>query len=544
MNRFAAGLLPVVVLAITMGCPPPPPPPPPPPNPPNVFLTMDESNVIGDAVRGKVNVSGCKTVAQVQLLQGDTDAFVMDLNFTTSPTSFTVTPGFFSTLYPRTGIAAALTLKAKVVCDDGRTRTSQPVGVSFFPIASRYKTPTGEQIVTDNFVAEGGLGGTPTTFLGCALTSTGTELVRVNLAGEPIAFNNTLPFDCSLATEISERSTVTGTRWVLEPGQGAYAINSALQIQRVFTSVKTMRMGVGKKGSAVLWVDEGGTRNRIVKLDPVPSSTNEWEAEFVGIMNSNPLIDDGAGNSVWVTRWLFDIGTKRADIIPWQYDLNNGTVRNGVVNGLPAVIYTQQYPNNEASQPIMPEGVFSADGAFFTFPVISLSAQSSVIVSCSTGPGLCAGSAQHWITNPFPGILRAVVPFSNGNLYAAIGPYAVYFLSGQLGTVQNLQEVPLGPAGSQVVVGVQPGGGTDFYIMTGPDFGPGVGSGATEIIATEAPSAGELWRLTWGTGESSGNSMYIGVDDAQQVWIRVGTDLIKPLSNFDYRMARGPTVIP
>ena len=543
MNRSAAGGAVLVVLVLTTGCPEPTPPPPP-PNPPQVFLTMNESNFIGDAVRGKVNVSGCKTVAQVQLLQGD--SFLMDVNYTKSPTDFAVTPGFFSTIYPRTGIAASLTLKAKVVCDDARTNTSQPVGVSFFPIASRFAAGSGEQIVTDNFIAEGGLGGTPNTFLGCGRTNTGTALLRVNSAGEIIAFNDTLPFDCSLATEISERSLVTGTRWVLEPGAGAYAINTSLQIQRTYANIKTTRMGVGKKGSAVLWIDEGGTRNRIKKIDPVPASSNEWEAEFIGIMNSTPLVDDGAGNSVWVSRWQFDVGTKRADIVPWQYDLNTGAVRNGVVNGLPAVMYTQQYPNNEASQPIMPEGVFSADGAFFTLPVISLSAQSTVIISCATGPGLCeqGAMARHWTTNPFPGILRAVVPYSNGNLYAAIGPYSVYFLSAQLGVVQNLQEVPLRPAGSQVVVSLQAGAGTDFYILTGPDFGAGVPSYPTEIIATEAPGAGELWRLTYGSGENSANSMNIGIDDAQQVWVRVGADLIKPLPNLEYRMARGPTVIP
>ena len=38
--------------------------------------------------------------------------------------------------------------------------------------------------------------------------------------------------------------------------------------------------------------------------------------------------------------------------------------------------------------------------------------------------------------------------------------------------------------------------------------------------------------------------MNIGIDDAQQVWVRVGADLIKPLPNLEYRMARGPTVIP
>lgn len=540
MTRSAALLLVVAVAA----CDPEPPPPPPPPPPPQVFLTVNEANVIGDAVRGKVNVSGCKNVVQVQLLQGD--SFLTDVPFTTSPTDFVLQPGVFSSYYSRLGIAVPLTLKAKVVCDDGRTNNSQPVGVKFFPIAQRF-TAGGGQVVTDNFIAEGGLGGSANTFLGCEPTATGTRLVRVNTQGDPIAFNDTLPFDCSLATQISDRSTTTGTRWVLEPDQGAYAIDSALQIQRIFRDVKTKRMGVGPKGSAVLWVDGGGTRNRIYKIDPVPSSTNEWDAEFIGIMNSTPVIDDGAGASVWVTRWMFDIGTKRADIVPWRYNLNTGQLLNGVVNGLPAVILSQQYPLTSASEPIMPEGVFSPDGLFFTLPILSYDMAGNIrttVISCSTAFGVCEGMARRWTSPTFAGVLRAVVPYSNGNIYAVVGPYAVWFLTGQLGVVMNLGEVPLQPSGSLVVVGVQPGLGADFYVLTGPDLGPGVQSYAMEIIATDAPGSGELWRLEYGSGESSANAMYMGIDDAQQPWIRAGTDLIKPLPNTEYRVARGPTVIP
>ena len=537
--KLNAGVLLVVAVA---ACDPPPVIVPPPANPPQVFVTVTESNVIGDAVRGKVAVSGCKNVTQVQLLHQDT--FLMDVGFTRSPTDFVLAPGFFSNLYARLGIAASLTLKAKVVCDDGRTNTSQPVGVTFFPIARRFTAGSAGQLVTDNFIAEGGIGATPTTFLGCEPTGTGTRLVRLNSAGDVLAFNDTLPFDCTLSTKISERSSTTGTRWVLEPKQGAYAINGALQIQRVFRSVKTTRMGVGPKGSAVIWIDDDGTRNRIQKIDPVPSSTNEWTAEFLGIMNSDPVIDDGAGNSVWVSRWMFDIGTKVGDIIPWQYNLNTGQVLNGIVGGLPAVMLRQQYPLSSASQPIMPEGVFSPDGTLFTLPVISLDAMTTTIIKCSTGPGQCEQAARRFTSTAFPGILRAVVAYSRDNIYAAIGPFAVYFLNGQTGVVMNLGERPLQPSGSLVIVGVQPGLGSDFYVLAGPDLGPGVGSYAMEIIATDAPASGELWRLNYGSGESSANAMYMGVDDAQQPWIRVGTDLIKPLPNTEYRMARGPTVIP
>ena len=246
---------------------------------------------------------------------------------------------------------------------------------------------------------------------------------------------------------------------------------------------------------------------------------------------------------VWVTRWVFDIGTKRADIVPWKYDLNTGQVLNGVVNGLPAVILSQQYPVNSASEPIMPEGVFSADGAFFTLPVISLDAQTTTVISCSTAFGLCEGSARRWSSTQFPGILRAIVPFSAGNIYAVVGPYSVWFLNGQLGSVLNLGERPLVPGGSNVVVGVQPGLGADFYVLTGPDFGTAP-SFPMEIIATDAPASGELWRLQYGAGDNSANAMNMGIDDNRQPWIRVGTDLIKPLPNNEYRAARGPTVLP
>ncbi len=297
----------VLLLALAFcGCPEEMMPPPPPP-PPAVFLTMNESNIIGTSVKGKVNVSGCKNVVQVQLLQGD--SFLADVNYSKSPTDFELPPGLFSALYSRLGIAASLTLKAKVTCDDARTNTSQPVGVKFFPIANRFIEATGAQIVPDNFVAEGGIGGSANTFLGCVQTTTGTTIARVNRLGEPLNFIDAMPFPCSLGTQISEASLVSGTRWVLEVGVGAFAIrNSDLQVQKVFRDNKTTRIGVGPRGSAVVWVDETG-RSRVHKLDPVVSTSNDWlyptdfitPVRLIGIMNSNPVIDDGAGRAVWLS---------------------------------------------------------------------------------------------------------------------------------------------------------------------------------------------------------------------------------------------------
>lgn len=536
----------VVLAALLAACDPPPTVTPPPANPPQVFLTVTESNVIGGAVTGKINVSGCKAVAQVQLLHQDT--FLVDVPFPKSPTDFSLPAGTFSNLYSQLGIAAPLTLKAKVICDDGRTNSSQPVGVKFFPIANRFKSADGAMLVPDNFIAEGGLGGTANTFLGCVYAPTGTTIARVNTRGEVLAFLAAMPFNCSLATQISERSTVTGTRWVFEPGVGVFAIDSNLTRLRTVINSTVKRIGVGKRGSAVIWVDEEATRNRIQKLDPMVGSTNEWEQPFIGIMSADPLIDDGGTTpSVWVMRWLYDLGTHKADLVPWQHNLNNGQLLNGVqsLGNVPAVMLSQQFPLDSTSQPIVPQGVFSPDGRFYTVPLISLDGQTSTITACSTAPsnGLCEGTSRRWTSPLLSGYFRLVVPFSQGNLVAVVSPQAVYFLNNQLGSILNLGEVPLQPTGSLQVLGVQPGLDTDFYVFTGPDLG-GTASYPMEIIATDAPGAGELWRLEYGSGESSGNGLFLGVDEAKQVWIRAGTDLIKPLPNAEYRMARGPTMVP
>lgn len=555
MLRTAGACL--VALA-TLACDPPPTPDGGvPANPPQVFLTVTEPNVIGDAVHGKVNVSGCKKVAGVEILQQT--GRLLTLENVNGPTDFTLPAGSFSTLYPQLGIAAALTLKAKVTCDDGRTNTSQPVGVSFFPIAQRFKASDGNMVVPDQFIAEGGFGGNPTTFLGCTPTDQGATVVRVDTAGTLLDMvDPSRVFACSLNAQISERSAVTNYRWVFEPNVGAYAIeNSTLDLGNEIRNSKTQRMGVGSKGTAVFWINETGTQNRIEARSPSGTVTN-WSAKLAPdcIVNADPLVDEVA-NVVWISCWEFNMGSgmRYADIVPHKFKLTDdgqlpaaGTLLNAIMNGAPAVLLRQQYPLNEISEPIIPQGFFSVDGRTFVFPSYLVDTQqitNTVILSCSTDPGLCEGSTQRrWATVNIPGMLRMVVPYSSGNIYAAIGPWSVYFLGAQLGNVINLGGQPLRPSGTQLVVGAQPGGGADFYVLTGPNLGDGVPSYATEIIAVDTPQAGELWRLNWGSGESSGNAMYIGLDANNQTWVRVGTDLVKPLSLTEYRTARGATVLP
>lgn len=540
MTRLTAAVL----LVALLGCEPETVVTPPPPTPPQVFLTVVENNVIGDTVRGRVNVSGCKNVAQVQLLQQG--SFLYDVQYSKSPTEFALPAGLFSALYSRLGIAASLTLTAKVLCDDARTNTSQPVGVSFFPVASRLSK--GEQAVPDAFVAEGGLGTTPTTFLGCVGTSIGTAIARVDTQGNILAYNDQLPFPCTLNTQISDRSLTTGKRWVFEPLAGAFAMDGALNIHKVVRSQQARRIGVGKGGSAVVWLDEPGTQNKIRFAKPDVDASNDWEAPFYGIMNSTPVIDDGAGQAVWVSSWQYQLSVtpRRGDQVAYKHSIVNGALLNAIAQGTAPVIVQQTYP--EINNPIMPEATFSADGSLYVVPLLSWDANGFIrttVIACSTAGGLCeTGAIRRWTSPTVDGILRNVVSFSAGNYFAAMGPYAVYFLNAQLGTLVNLGEQPLRPSGSNIVFGGQPGLGTDFYVLAGPVLGDGVAAYPTELIATDRPEAGELYRMNSGSGESPTAANWIAIDDNAQPWLRVGIDLVKPLANTEYRNARGPTVLP
>ncbi len=546
MSR-SAGVF-IVALAL-VSCDPPVTNPPPPANPPQVFLTIDDANTIGSAITGKVNVSGCKKVAGVEILQQNTRLLTLD--FTSSPTTFSLPDSLFAALYSQLGIAASLTLKAKVVCDDARTNTSQPVGVKFFPIAQRFTSANGGQTVPDFFTAEGGLGGTANTFLGCARTNTGTTIVRVDTSGEVKAFVQAMPFECSLATQISELSASTGYRWIFEPKVGAFALDMRTFVPgKRILSTRIERIGVGKSGIAVVWVNEPGTQNRIQKLNPsATDTTNDWSQPFDFIMNSTPVVDEGLGRAVWVSRWEFDPGTRKAQIVPYKYNLDTGQLLNGlpVCANQPCSLLSQQYPTSDISEPIMQEGFFSENGDTFIIPAYSVSTSNQIqttILNCSTVSGaICEGTSARWSSPVFTGSLRLVVPFSSNNMYAAIGPFGVWFLSAQDGRVLNLGEAAITPSGSQIVVGVQPGADSDFYVLTGPDLGA-TPSFASEIIAVDSPQTGEVWRLNYGSGESPLNGMHIGIDDARGVWLRVGTDLIKPRPNTEYRAARGATRVP
>lgn len=544
MKRLLSAL-PFVVAV--MSCDEMPTNPPPPPNPPQAFITVAEANVIGGEIKGRVNVSGCKTIAGLELQEQDTFLFNIGNpdGGTKTPVDFTLPSGAFSHLYSRRGISTSLTLKAKVTCDDGRSNASQPVGVKFFPVASRLAaTVPGEQVVPDMFIAEGGIGGTPVSFIGCARTTQGgTTIVRVGTAGNVMGYTTAHPFDCTPDTYISELSTVTGTRWIMQPGQGAYALNQTLDVVKIING-NVKRIGVGANGTALMWIDEAGTQQRVAKVDPVPSTANDWQFGTSGIMNSTPVVNSGSG-VVWFSSWYFVMGTPRvSQTILFKLDLNTGALLNPIPGGqAPSVTFQQTHSQAEIDIPLMPEGTFNVDGSLFMMPLHSYTngqVISTTVVSCPTTGELCSmPQSRRWTSQTFTTSLGSVV-LSKGGYVAAVGPFAVYFLDEQSGAVRNLSEVPIQPSGSNIVVGLQPGAGADFYVLTGPNFGA-TRSYANEIIAVDSPATGEVWRMEYGSGENYVNGVTMAIDDTGAPWLRVGIDLVKPLTNAEYRMAVGPT---
>jgi hypothetical protein len=509
--------------------------------PPQVFLTVDDANVIGAVVSGKVNVSGCKNITQVQLLQGG--SFLADVNYTTSPTAFTLQAGSFAGLYGKLGLAAELTLTAKVVCDDGRVNTSQPVGVSFFPVTSRLSTT--EQLLPDTFTARGGLAGTKVSFVGCVGTASGaTALAAFDTSGKQLISNAALPFTCSSNLVISSRSKATGIRWVMEPGVGAMAIDDNLVVQRFLTG-SLKRMGVVSDTGVGLFWQDGVAGAKLLKRDPFTTNPSDWEYPVVGIMNSDPVVDDRL-RLVWATTWQFGTGTGVGNTVAYEFNLDTGDLLNGVGGSGPPILHSQQYSTQAANKPIMPEGALSADGTLFYEPVLSQDNTGTVhttVIACSTA-GLCDGnmSARRWTSATFDGVTNLMVLFSAGNYLAAVGPYQVWFLETQLGTIKNLGEAPIRPTGSLQVLGVQPGINAEMYILNGP-----VSTGGTwpiEAVAVDRPESGELWRFTFGSGESPLAGLTMAVDETGQAWFRVGPDIVRPLPLAEYRTARGPTVLP
>jgi hypothetical protein len=534
-------LTPLIAMLVSLGCTPEMPPPPPPPPPPQVFLTIAEPNVIGNSVDGQVAVSGCNKVMGVEIRQNG--MFLTTVPFANSPTKFSLPVALFKDLWGQLGFAASLTLTAKVVCDDARNNLSQPVGVTLFPVEKNAAIP-----MPSTFVAQGGIGGNPVEFVGCAKVNIdnyiGNALVRMSAStGDILAYNKNVP--CNAGAQISEKATQLSpaTRWILDTvSQTAYLIDSVkLDQLKVIGDIngpfKMKRMGVGKGGSALFWRDNV-QMGQLVYARPVTSTLNDWMQNFPEKMNADPVIDE-AGGVIWTSSWQYNIGNFVGNTVVLKYSILNGMLLNGSPN--PPVIKRQTF--GLINKPFDPQGSFNADGTLLYLPFLSEAngIVKSTVLACPTSLTGCENATLD-INRTFDGVIQLVIPFAGG--VAALGPYQAWFLTNK-GAIRNLGEQPLRPSGSLIFNGAQPGKGSDFYLFAAPRDTAGDPSPyPTELIATDRPENGELWRVQYGTGESDLTSFLFALDDNGQPWIRMGTNQVKPLTNAQYRMSRGPTILP
>ena len=507
--------------------------------PPQAFLTVNPTLIIGQSIKGSVTTNGCATVFGVEIDATD-GSFIAEVKWVGNPSTFEIPSMLLNRFYAAKGIALSLSLQAKVYCDDKRSNVSQPVSVTFFPVASAFSN-SGKPTLPDSFVAEGGLGGTATTFIGCANLGRGEiALVRVDTKGVVLAKANSLPFPCSYNSTITERSNTGFTRWLMEPTKGAFSFDKDLNILNIVLGA-TRQIGVAKDGSAILWLEDGAISDVIIRANVMPVDAGVptvWTSDFPSQMIAAPVIDTNNG-WVYTLSSQINMGTGIGLVVMIKYSLADGTILNATAGKVPYLV-KQDY--GLANMPIPPTGSFNVDGTLAYIAVNGFDPSgviSSYVVACGTGSGGCENTARRWTSPAFDTEIKAMVPFSNGNFIAAISFSEVGFLSLTDGSLQNLGQKTLRPTGSLKFSAAQPGVGADFYLLASPE-----GGYPAEALATDSPMNGELWRLDVGSGVNAASSMYIAVDEGGQAWLRIGPDQVKTLTLRDYRTARGATLMP
>lgn len=563
MRRLLSGVVVVGLSSLFLGCPVDPPPVTP-PAPPRAFLTLPMTTVVATSIKGSLTTMGCKKVGQVQILESGN--FLLDAQYKGEPTNFEIAPALLNRLYPARGFSTPLSLTAKVICEDVTTLTdggfivreglSQPASLNFLPVESVRATP-GFLALPDSFVAEGGIAGQPTTFIGCTATNTGRALVRVDSTGMIRAINEALPqgFVCDYTSVITDLNTTTGTRWLWIPQTGAFAFDGNLNITSVFSG-EVSRLSVAPDGDAIVTLEDpsAATKAQVLRIrarTPNGQDSRVWttlsgplDTGYPGEFNSDPVVDIGT-RRVYTSSWQYRIQATNGLIAVLVYSYDTGML----VNGPPPAILNFSFPN-PLNRPIKPNGAFKEDGSLFYAPLLTIDNQgqvSTTVLACATNIGGCQNAARRWTSPTFPGELTTVVPFSRGNMLGIVGPFATWFLGSMDGLVKNLtapqaDPQPLRPTGSLITQGVVPGKGTDFYLLNGP-IPPNeqTPSFPTEIIATDHPSAGALWQLSIMGGTQPADSLFIAVDDNGQAWMRMATDQVRPLGLMQYRSLRGAT---
>lgn len=490
------------------GCSPPPPPPL--PDPPRVSLVSASANVADTRLELTLNISGCDDVSVVDIL--DRGRRLQSVAFTGNPTIVTLAPNAF--VYDT--IAANLSLVAKATCTDGRVASSSPASVRYLPVQDVVRGTAGP-VVTDVFLAEGKDANVG--FLGCSGNGNGTTaILRVDRLGEVKHFNLMPPFACTNALWFTDRNLSSGKRWMVEPGQGAAALDPVLNVTG-FINGAAQLLGVGPDGDAVVYFGgSGGGGGEYVQRIAHAGGQVKWTFQLPGQALANPVIQSAFG--VYVPLYIDNFGALKGTIAVQRIDYETGVATTADQSDLQTVTY------QTGDLPPKPAMAFNNDGtiAYTAFQQVK---GSSVVTACASNVPGCSGTARKWQSLTLPGVVSALIPYANGSIIAAITPQFVWFLDASNGFLLNKEGKPISPEGALVTMGVQPGLERDFYILTGTGF---AGSLPVEVIAVDDPASGELYRYS-----VSGYSLMAGVDAGGRLWLRTGNDLALTLPIAEYQ---------
>ncbi len=506
--RTPVSILSALGIVALVGCDQPPPPPP--PDPPRVTITPIASSVADRVLPVSLTVHGCDEITALTIYDGEEIA--QQVVWAGNPTRVELEP---KQLDFSSGIAAHLSLTAKVTCADGRTNTSHAAPVTFFPAAGVVRHPEGGPLVTDVFVAEGTEPNV--TFLGCSGNGNGTtSLVRVDQTGTIVAWNSSLPFSCSNNLWITDVNAATGKRWAVEPGLGAFAFDPSLNITAYYLG-SVQNLGVGPDGDAVLYDNQDA--DWPVQRIAHATGAKVWGFSSKGKLMGNPSVQN---LGVYLPVFADPFGQYQATVAVQRVDYSNGLLVGE--NAIKQITY------GLGDVPPVPPVHFNVDATVMYFP-FQPQVGSSIILACATNQNGCSGpAALKWQSPTLIGNVVLTMPFASGSVIAAIAHQHTWFLDATNGRVINRDGAAIHPHGALVTMAVQPGKGRDFYLLNGSGQ---PGSLPLEVVAIDAPEYGELWRY-----EIAGASMMLGIDASGQSWLRVGQELVKPHPISEYQLIR------
>jgi hypothetical protein len=492
-----------------------------------VSITTPSASIVDTKLPFSVSVSGCNSVSSLSIYDGTTH--IIDLPYAGNPTAAALQ---INQVPYTSGIAAHLSLSAKVTCDDGRTATSQPVGVTFLPVA-QVVSNSGNPVVPDLFYAEGS--GTQVTFVGCSQLSNGTTtIVRVDVSGNVVAYNQNMPFQCSDSAVFTDKGP-NGMRWMMEPNVGVMAIDASLNTT-AYSLGKFQAIAMGPDGDAVAWVGTGATGPQFGRLSHTTGG-QVWNFQPQGILTGNPIVVTG-GAGVLIPERIIQLNNNTETLEIEFVDYNfSCAAPTSCPNLCMSTTDVCQVTSNSGfttlaqisygflnSPPAIPTS-YSADGSIIYFPY-QTSTTASTVLACSTSQNNCSGApAQKWQAS-FQNIVELALPFATGgSQIAALAPQSAWFLNATTGVLVNAGGNPIIPTGALVTTSVQPGLAKDIYLLNGNGA-----SLPTEIVAVDDPSLGEVFRYDMPTG-----TLTAAVDEAGQPWLRLGPNLVKPLPLSQYR---------